>query len=79
LLGISVVAVLEDLEPAIASSYALLVSAEHEKMSRLTCVLNGRGNLLQVNGARALVSRLKTLLGGVRRPGADLECECCAV
>jgi hypothetical protein len=79
LLGISVVAVLEDLEPAIASAYASLVSAEYERLGRLTCVLNRRGNLLQVDGARALVARLKTLPGGVRRPGADLEREGCAV
>lgn len=79
MLGISIVAVLEDLEPAITSSYASLVPAKYAKTGRLTCVLNGRVNLFQVNGARALVSRLKTLPGGVRRPGADLECECCAV
>jgi hypothetical protein len=79
LLGISIVAVLEDLEPAIASTYASLVSAEYEGLGRLTCVLNRRGNLLQVDSARALVTRLKTLPGGIRRPGTDLEREGCAV
>ena len=53
---------LEDLEPAVASSYTnVSVNSITGERWLLTCVIDGRGDFLHVDRTRALVSAFKTL------------------